>query len=144
MWLNPFLPCLGPVVAGKMNSTNLITVELSTMKSLILSIGVACLALVSTQAADVTVKLSNVHLCCANCVKGVDKAVGTVTGATAACDKDAGSVTLTAADKATVQTAADALISAGYFGKNSATSIKSADNSGAKGKKVQTLQVTGG
>lgn len=113
------------------------------MKSLLLSVGVACATLVAVQAADVTAKLTNVHLCCDNCVKGAAKAVGTVSGASVACDKDAGAVTLTGADKATVQKAADALIAAGYFGKSADNTVKITDKSGAKGKKVQTLKVSG-
>ena len=48
----------------------------------------------SAQAADTSVKLSNVHLCCNNCVKGVDKALSGVIGAKAQSDKDAGTATL--------------------------------------------------
>jgi len=91
----------------------------------------------SAQAADTSVKLSNVHLCCNNCVKGVDKALSGVIGAKAQSDKDAGTVTIKAPDKATAQKAVDALLAAGYFG------IKVASNSGAKNGKVQSLKVTG-
>ena len=102
------------------------------------------LALVlSARAADVTTKLSNVHLCCNSCVTGVKKAVGAVQGAAADVDKDAGTVTLTGPDKATVQKAADALTSAGYFGASSNPDIKIDASTGAKGEKVQTLKVEG-
>src|SRR5439155_15782650 len=37
----------------------------------------------SAQAADTSVKLSKVHLCCNGCVKGVDKALTGVSGAKA-------------------------------------------------------------
>lgn len=40
-------------------------------------------------SADVNVKLNDVHLCCASCVKGVDKAIAPVSGASAKCDRDA-------------------------------------------------------
>src|SRR5213596_3512881 len=57
----------------------------------------------SSQAADTSVKLSNVHLCCNGCVKGVDKALSGVTGVKAQSDKDAGTVTLNVPDKAAAQ-----------------------------------------
>jgi len=97
----------------------------------------------SIQAADSTVKISNVHLCCKGCVTGVEKAIGEVHGATASVDKDAGTVGLSGPDSATVQKAADALVAAGYFGKSSESKIKINDSTGAKGKKVQSLQVNG-
>jgi len=97
----------------------------------------------SAQAADTSVKLSNVHLCCNSCVKGVDKALSGVTGATAQSDKDAGTVTITAPDKATAQKAVNALVAAGYFGTSSDSSIKVTSRSGAKSKKVQSLKMTG-
>ena len=78
----------------------------------------------SAQAADTSVKLSNVHLCCNNCVKGVDKALSGVIGAKAQSDKDAGTVTIKAPDKATAQKAVDALLAAGYFGISSDPAIK--------------------
>ncbi len=93
--------------------------------------------------ADTSVKLSNVHLCCNSCVKGVDKAVSNVPGATAKSDKEAGTVTLSAPDQTTVQKAADALVAAGYFGTSSDPSIKLVTKSGAKKGKVTTLKVTG-
>ncbi|MEO6738689.1 MAG: cation transporter [Chthoniobacteraceae bacterium] len=102
---------------------------------------IATTALATLASAETTVKLSNVHLCCGSCVKGVEKAVATVSGVTAACDKDAGTVTLTAADKATTQKAVDALDAAGYFGKSSDSAVSFKDNSGAKDGKVSALTV---
>jgi copper chaperone CopZ len=105
---------------------------------------VAALALVlAVHASDVTVKISKVHLCCGGCVSGVEKAVSKVDGVTASADKDAGTVTLTGPDTATVQKAADALVKAGYFGKSSDPSIKIKSNTKAKGETVQSLDVSG-
>jgi copper chaperone CopZ len=98
-------------------------------------------ALAAFAQAENTVKLSGVHLCCKSCVKGVDKAVGTVSGVTAASDADAGTVTLTAPDAATVQKAVDALVAAGYYGKSEDASIKVSDATGAKDAKVSSLTV---
>src|SRR5882757_9994418 len=62
---------------------------------------VLSLALVPAALADVTVTLKDVHLCCDNCVKGVDKAVAPVAGVAAKSDKDESTVTITAPDQAT-------------------------------------------
>jgi len=113
------------------------------MKKLFLSAIIASALALSAQAADVSTKISDVHLCCQSCVKGVEKAVANVNGVTATVDKDAGTVTLTGPDAASVQKAAAALVAAGYFGKSSEAGIKMAADTGAKGKKVQTLKLEG-
>ena len=112
------------------------------MKTTACSIAMA-FVLVLSATAEVTVKISDVHLCCKGCVNGIEKAVGAVPGAKAETDADAGTVTLTGAEKATVQKAADALVKAGYFGKSSDDSIKLDASTGAKGAKVQSLKVEG-
>ncbi len=93
--------------------------------------------------ADTTVKISDVHLCCHSCVKGVETAVAPVKGVTVAADQDASTVTLTGPDTATVQKAADAIVNAGYYGTSSNPDVKVSCSTGAKGEKVQTLTVTG-
>lgn len=70
----------------------------------------------SAAFAETTVSLEKTHLCCGSCVKGAEKAVSSVAGAKATCDKDAGKVTITAPDAATAQKAVDALVAAGYYG----------------------------
>ena len=113
------------------------------MKSILLStIAVFVLAL-SIPAAEVTTKLSDVHLCCQSCVKGVKAAVSKVPGATTSVDADEGTVTLNGPDLATVQKAADAVVRAGYFGKSSDPSIKLASDTGAGGHNVQSMKVEG-
>jgi copper chaperone CopZ len=113
------------------------------MKTLLLSL-VAALALAPlTQAADVSVTLTNVHLCCGKCVDGANKAVAKVDGVTSLPDKTAGTIVLTGADTATVQKAVDALVKAGFYGGCSDESIKINGETGAKGEKVQTLKVKG-
>ena|ERR1017187_6493036 len=97
----------------------------------------------SAGAADVKVTITDVHLCCDSCVKGVDKAVADVTGLTAKADKDADTVTLTGPDTATVQKGADALVAAGYFGKSSDPSVKINADTGAKNQKMQSLKIEG-
>ncbi len=98
---------------------------------------------ISVHAADVTAKLSDVHLCCQSCVKGAEKAVSKVDGVTVSCDKDAGTVALTGPDTATVQKGIDALVGAGYYGKCSDAGFTVASTTDAKDQKVQTLGVQG-
>jgi len=111
------------------------------MKLFLTTLLTACTLTFAAQADDVTAKISDVHLCCNSCVKGVDKAVADVPGVKAVSDKDASTVTLTGPDKASLQKAADALIAAGYFGTSSDVTLTSM--TGAKDQKVQTLKVTG-
>src|ERR1039458_7945846 len=92
------------------------------MKSILTTLALT-LAL-SASAADITVTITDVHICCQSCVKGVAKAVADVTGLTAKADQDAGTVTLTGPDTATVQKGADALVATGFFGKCSDASLK--------------------
>ena len=113
------------------------------MKTTLTSLLIALALTLSARAADVSTKISGVHLCCQSCVKGVHKAVDDIKGLTATVDEDAETVTLTGADAATVQKGADALVAAGYFGKSSDANIKLAADTGAKGTKVQTLKLQG-
>jgi copper chaperone CopZ len=113
------------------------------MKTTLASFAAAFALAFSAQAADVSVKITGVHLCCQSCVKGVKSAVGKVQGVTVNADEDSGTVSLTGPDKATVQKAADALVAGGYFGKSSDASIKLNTHAHAKGAKVQSLKVEG-
>jgi copper chaperone CopZ len=113
------------------------------MKNSLASVMIACALTLSARAADVTAKISGVHLCCKGCVSSAEKAVATVKGVTASVDQDAETVSLTGPNTATVQKAADALVAAGYFGKSDNTSVKMVADTGAKGEKVQTLKLEG-
>lgn len=111
------------------------------MKHIFAAFAISCSLIVSARAADQTVKLTDVHLCCQSCVKGVQSAIAKIPGVSAAPDQDEGAVALTAADKPTLQKGVDALVKAGYFGKSSDPEIKVVSNTGAMGHKVQTLEV---
>jgi copper chaperone CopZ len=113
------------------------------MKKTFSFLGLALALTLTGYAADSTAKISDVHLCCKSCVTGVEKAVSTVPGAKADVDKDAGTVTLSGPDTATVQKAADAMVKAGYYGTSSDSGVKINAKSGAKNEKVQTLKVNG-
>lgn len=111
------------------------------MKSILVSSFVAVALAFSVRAADFSVKLTDVHLCCKSCVKGVDTAVSKVDGVKADADMDSDTVSLTGPDSATVQKAVNALTDAGYFGKSSDPSIKVNAETGAKDAKVQTMKI---
>jgi copper chaperone CopZ len=113
------------------------------MKAIVVSMVAAFALVFSARAADVTVKLTDVHLCCNSCVTGANKVVATVTGAKAEVDKDDGTITVTAADKATLQKTVDALVEAGFFGKSSDDSIKVNAATGAKSAKVNGMELSG-
>jgi copper chaperone CopZ len=119
------------------------TIEIELMKNALASVVIGLALTLSAQAADVSTKISGVHLCCQSCVKGVERAVGEIKGVTAVVDKDAETVTLTGSDTAAVQKAADALVAAGYFGRSGDASVKLAADTGAKGNKVQKLKLEG-
>ncbi|MGA2243555.1 MAG: hypothetical protein ABSH48_01045 [Verrucomicrobiota bacterium] len=110
-----------------------------TLTIMALAFGLACAA----RAADVTVTITDVHLCCQSCVKGVATAVADVNGLTAKADEDAGTVTLTGPDTATVQKGADALVAAGFFGKSGDPAIKLNPETGAKNQTVQSIKIEG-
>jgi copper chaperone CopZ len=111
------------------------------MKSIFTALALAFA--IAGRAADVTVTITDVHICCQSCVKGVAKAVADVKGLTAKADQDAGTVTLTGSDTATVQKGADALVAAGFFGKSSDPAIKINAETGAKNQKVQSMKIEG-
>jgi copper chaperone CopZ len=110
------------------------------MNKSILTLAVTA-ALATFAQAETTVKLTDVHICCKSCVKGVDKAVSSVSGASSAADADAHTVTITASDDATAQKAVDALLAAGYYGKSENPAIKVKADSGAKDAKVSSLTI---
>lgn len=112
--------------------------KLASLASLALALASAPLA-----SADVTVKLSDVHLCCNSCVKGVAKALAPVSGVSAKSDKDAETVTITAPDKAAAQQAVDALVAAGYFGKTTDAGVKVNAKTGATNAKASAMTVSG-
>ena len=113
------------------------------MKSFYFSLGLAFGLAVSAGAADVTVTITDVHLCCQSCVKGAVKAVADVKGVTAKADEDAETVTLTGPDQAAVQKGADALVAAGFYGKSSDATIKINPDTGAKNQMVQSIKIEG-
>lgn len=110
------------------------------MKSLFAST-ILTLALAGSAYADASVKLTDVHLCCQSCVKGVQKAVAKVPGVKAESDMDEKTVSLTAPDSATLQKGVDSLVAAGYYGKSSDAAVKVNGDTGAKDEKVKSMKI---
>jgi hypothetical protein len=110
------------------------------MKLFLATVLTAFALVTATRADDMTAKISDVHLCCDKCVKAANQEVEGA-GAKATIDKDAGTIVLTASDKATLQKATDALVAGGFFGTSSDVTLD--PTSGAKNTKVQTLEVKG-
>jgi copper chaperone CopZ len=115
------------------------------MRTLTLSLaGLAVLALsAASSSAEVSAKITDVHLCCKSCVTGVEKAIAEVPDAKATVDQENSTVTLTGPDAATVHKAAGALVKAGYFGKSADASHKLEAETGAQNKTVQTMKIEG-
>jgi copper chaperone CopZ len=114
------------------------------MKTVFLSLLATSAMLVSAGAADVTDKITDVHMCCKSCVNVAQKTVSDkAPGATAVASQEDENITVTGPDNATVQKAVDALVKAGFFGTSTNPDIKITANTGAKGQTVTTLDVSG-
>ena len=99
--------------------------------------------LVSSRAADVTTKITGVHLCCPTCATTAQKAVtGSAPAVKAVIDREGETITLTGTDTASVQKAVDGLVKAGFFGTSGNADIKIGSDTGAKGQEVKTLEVS--
>ena len=90
-----------PLMTARFATTTIIQNSFTPMKTILSSVTATLAAALSVisqaQAADVTAKISNVHLCCKSCVTGVEKTAAKVDGLTATVDKDARTVTLSGA-----------------------------------------------
>ena len=79
--------------------------------------GVSAVVVLGAAAlAETKVEVKKVHLCCGACVKGVATALEGHGRGDRRCDREKGTVTITAPDEATAQKALDALAEAGYHG----------------------------
>jgi copper chaperone CopZ len=113
------------------------------MKSFCFALAAACWLLPATEVlADVTVKVSGLHNCCGACLKGISKAV-TSTGAQATIGKGDDTVTITAPDEQTAQSALDSLAAAGYHGTSDTPGLAMKDDSGAPSGNSTHLELSG-
>ncbi|WP_372897993.1 heavy-metal-associated domain-containing protein [Stieleria sp.] len=109
-----------------------------------LAFGAAIVLLANPLAhAEVTVKLSKMHLCCGACVKAVEGALEKVEGATVKADQDSGSAVVTAADQKTARKAIGAIGRAGFHGETDHAKLKMQDNSGVKAGVTKRLELVG-
>ncbi len=112
--------------------------------ALIATFGAAAFFAVAADApapSTYSVTLSDVHMCCGNCVKGAAAAVKSIDGVTAVGSTADHTVVVTAPDKATAQKAVDALTGAGFFGKSSSDDIKVSTDTGATTTKVSSMEI---
>lgn len=103
----------------------------------------AAVAATSSVQAEVSVKLTKVHLCCGACVKAVESAIEKVEGATVEIDQKAGTVAVTAEDAKTTRKAVGAIGRAGFHGESDHAKIKMPNNSGVKAGKIERLELVG-
>jgi len=98
--------------------------------------------LAGVAAAEVKVQLSDVHICCGACVRGIQKAVEGTT-AKVDIDRDGGSVKIEAATEAEAQKVVDALAAAGFHGSSDHKTVVMKDVSGVPSGKVNRIQLGG-
>jgi copper chaperone CopZ len=103
----------------------------------------AALSFAGRAAADTTVVLKGVHLCCGGCAKAAQAAVQDIDGVKATCDRKAKTVTITAPDLKAAQKALDALAAQGFHGESDTKDAAIKEDSGATPGKVQSLTVSG-
>ena len=96
-------------------------------------------------AADTTVELKRVHMCCGGCAKEVAKILGKVQGVTGvSTDQEANTAKFTASDAKAAQKALDALAEGGFHGDTGdSKGFAFKDDSGVKPGQVKSLTVTG-
>jgi mercuric ion binding protein len=107
-------------------------------------VSVTCVT-VSVRAAEVTLHVKNIHMCCEGCAEEIAEILKKVKGvSTVSTDEKAGSASFSATDEMTAQTAIDALAAGGFFGDLGLTKgIAFKNDSGVKPGIVKSLTVTG-
>jgi copper chaperone CopZ len=110
---------------------------------LMAALGSLALAVGGVSAAETKVELKNTHLCCAQCVRAVGQILQKVEGVTGKCDREAGTITITAKDNESAQMALDALAAGGFHGTTDSKELTIKDDSGVTNGKVKTLTLTG-
>lgn len=93
--------------------------------------------------AETKVELTNVHLCCRQCVTAVGTILKDIQGVDGKCDQKKRTITIIAPDDKTAQKALDALAKGGFHGKTENKDVAMKDDSGAKKGKVQSVTLTG-
>jgi copper chaperone CopZ len=114
-----------------------------SFSTMLTSLGLV-LALAVTARAETKVEVKGTHLCCGNCIKAVGEILKNVDGVIKGeCDKDAGTITITAKDDAAAKKAIEALAAGGFHGNTGNKDIAFKEDSGATKGKVKSVTVTG-
>jgi copper chaperone CopZ len=94
-------------------------------------------------AAETKVEVKGTHLCCNRCVQVVGQILQKVDGVTGKCDREAGTISITAKDKESAQKAVDALAAGGFHGTIDNKELTIKDDSGATKGQVKSLTISG-
>jgi copper chaperone CopZ len=102
----------------------------------------AALVFASAASAETKVTVSETHLCCGQCLRGVEAALKDVKGVTHKSSQSDKTIELTAESDEAAQKAIDALASAGFCGKlnNDKVNFKPV---AANGTAAQKIEITG-
>ena len=88
-------------------------------------LGFISLALTSASTLAATkVTVSETHLCCGQCLKGVEAALKDVAGVTHKSSQEAKTIEITADNDQAAQKAIDSLLKAGFYGKLDSSAVK--------------------
>jgi mercuric ion binding protein len=90
--------------------------------------------------AELTVTISEMHLCCPGCTKAVEKAVAELEGCKCTTSQDEGTTVLACTDAKAAQKALDAVAAAGFVGKLDTEEVKFAEVKTPEGK-VKRLEI---
>lgn len=115
--------------------------KMSTIRSGLSALAVAMLSLVGSAArAEVTVTVSEMHLCCPGCTNAVEEAVAKVEGVKCIASQKERTTVLTAADLPTMQKALNRMARAGFCGKLDNDDVTFKEIKSAEGK-VARLEI---
>lgn len=84
----------------------------------------AALALCGVSQAETKLTVSDTHLCCAQCLRGVEAALKDVAGVKHTSSQQAKTIEIVADSDAAAQQALDALAAAGFYGKVNSDKLK--------------------
>lgn len=93
-------------------------------------------------AAETKVTVSDTHLCCGQCLRGVEAALKDIAGVKHVSDQKAKTIEITADSDQAAQQAIDALAAAGFYGKLNNDKLKFKPVA-AKDAAVEKLEVAG-
>ncbi len=83
------------------------------------------------------------HLCCTHCVEDATAAIGKSKGTRSEVNRKDNSITISATDGTSIQTALDTLAAAGFHGETDNENIAMKDDSGVQKGNVERLELTG-